>query len=92
MLNALRKSGRAMTVSELALLVLAGRGLVADDKPFLRWRQSIGPISASWPSLGHMEGVKPPADKLADAKGRLLHICYPDEHSDGPLFAQNKKA
>lgn len=32
------------------------------------------------------------SDKLADAKGRLLHICYPDEHSDGPLFAQNKKS
>ena len=35
-LNALRKSGRPMTVSELALLVLAGRGLVGDDRPFLR--------------------------------------------------------
>jgi len=35
-LNALRKAERPMTVSELALLVLAGRGLVADDKPFLR--------------------------------------------------------
>jgi predicted nucleic acid-binding protein len=29
--------------------------------------------------------------KLTDAKGRPLLICYPDEHSDGPLFAHLKR-
>lgn len=35
-LNALRKSDKPMPVSELTLHVLAGRGLNADDKPFVR--------------------------------------------------------
>jgi hypothetical protein len=35
-LNALRKSPKPLPVSELTLIVLAGRGLSLDDKPFLR--------------------------------------------------------
>src|SRR5437879_13791066 len=35
-LNALRKSAKPLPVSELALVVLEGRGLSVDDKPFLR--------------------------------------------------------
>jgi hypothetical protein len=35
-LNALRKSDKPLPVSELTLIVPAGRGLTADDKPFLR--------------------------------------------------------
>ncbi|MGP0088609.1 MAG: hypothetical protein ACLPKB_01405 [Xanthobacteraceae bacterium] len=35
-LNALRKTGKPMPVSELTLIVLAGRGLTTDDKPFVR--------------------------------------------------------
>jgi hypothetical protein len=35
-LNALRKSDKALPVSELALHVAAGRGLTNEDKPFLR--------------------------------------------------------
>lgn len=35
-LNALRKAGKPLPVSELTLHVLAGRGLTADDKPFMR--------------------------------------------------------
>lgn len=36
--------------------------------------------------LLHLDG------KLLDKRGNSLRICYPDEHSDGPLFAQNKRA
>jgi len=35
-LNALRKAGKPLPVAELTLHVLAGRGLTADDKPFMR--------------------------------------------------------
>jgi hypothetical protein len=35
-LNALRKADKPLPVSELTLHVLAGRGLSADDKPFVR--------------------------------------------------------
>lgn len=35
-LDALRKSDKPLPVSELTLIVLAGRGLNADDKPFMR--------------------------------------------------------
>jgi len=35
-LNALRKSEKPLPVSELTLIVLAGRGLSPDDKPFMR--------------------------------------------------------
>lgn len=35
-LNALRKSGKPMPVSELTMHVLAGRGLTAEDRPFVR--------------------------------------------------------
>jgi hypothetical protein len=35
-LNALRKSGKPTPVSELVHHVLAGRGLTAEDKPFMR--------------------------------------------------------
>lgn len=34
-LNALRKAGKPLPVSQLTLAVLAGRGLSADDKPFV---------------------------------------------------------
>ena len=36
LLNALRKSDKPLPVSELTLVVLAGRGLTAEDKPFMR--------------------------------------------------------
>jgi hypothetical protein len=35
-LNALRKAGKPVPVSDLTLTVLAGRGLNPDDKPFVR--------------------------------------------------------
>jgi hypothetical protein len=35
-LNALRKSEKPMPVSDLTLIVAAGRGINADDKPFMR--------------------------------------------------------
>jgi hypothetical protein len=35
-LNALRKSDKPLPVSELMLIVLTGRGLSPDDKPFMR--------------------------------------------------------
>ena len=35
-LNALRKAGKPLPVAELTLHVLAGRGLTAEDKPFMR--------------------------------------------------------
>lgn len=35
-LNALRKSDKPLPVSELMLIVLTGRGLSIDDKPFMR--------------------------------------------------------
>ncbi len=35
-LNALRKAGKPLPVSALTLQVLTGRGLTADDKPFMR--------------------------------------------------------
>lgn len=35
-LNALRKADKPLPISELTLHVLAGRGLSADDKPFVR--------------------------------------------------------
>jgi hypothetical protein len=35
-LNTLRKSDKPMSVSDITLHVLAGRGLNADDKPFAR--------------------------------------------------------
>jgi hypothetical protein len=35
-LNAMRKAGKALPVSEITLHVLAGRGLTNEDRPFMR--------------------------------------------------------
>lgn len=60
-LNALRKSDKPLPVSELTLVVLAGRGLTADDKPFLRvLSRRVGACLRNLRKKGLVKMTRPP--------------------------------
>jgi hypothetical protein len=60
-LNALRKSDKPLPVSELMLIVLSGRGLNPDDKPFMRvLSRRVGACLRNLRKKGLVKMTRPP--------------------------------
>jgi hypothetical protein len=76
-LNALRKSEKPIPVSDLTLIVAAGRGINPDDKPFMIiLRRRVDACLRNLRKRGTVRSTRPPgaAERHARKPRRFVHF------------------